>query len=75
MTLEVRQQRNCRKKNLLSWSIFHSYRIESGDDGAGSALTWRRAKYSGVFHMGNHVAIPSNQIGNRCEDGAVIEVQ
>lgn len=25
--------------------------------------------------MGNHVAIPSNQIGNRCEDGAVIEVQ
>ncbi|CAL1675179.1 unnamed protein product [Lasius platythorax] len=35
----------------------------------------RGTKCNEVFHMGNHVAIPSNQIGNRCEDGAVIEVR
>lgn len=40
-----------------------------------AGVRWYRAKCNGVFHMGNHVAIPSNQIGNRCEDGAVIEVQ
>lgn len=72
--LEVEQQKLSKESQKLSWSIFHPHE-ENRRDSDGSALTWRRTKCSGVFHMGNHVAIPSNQIGNRCEDGAVIEVQ
>lgn len=66
---DVRSQTTQKEKDLLSWSIFQPH--EKNRETIATWVRWRRrTKCSRVFHMGNHVAIPSNQIGNRCEDDA-----